>query len=405
MKKWSVLCLAACLSAALCACGSPSTVTEETAAAESESIEIVETESAAEEVESSEAAETQEAQTQETEVQPAVQQNVPVSFLTGLECTEEERNSRPLAIMMNNIKAGCPQAGIAEASVIYEAPVEKADITRLMALFENWKDMERIGYVRSSRDYFVYCALEFDAIYAHYGQATPYVGDLLNSDAVDNLSGAVAGIDRPAANAYPRTEARKAPHNVYTTGELLMEAVEKFDYSLTYHDTHSQKFIFALPGKRVSYDNGTDATVMYPGGKNKGVANGFSNVQARFEYNPADGKYYRYQYGGEHIDELTGEQLAFDNVIFQYCDGEFRDSNGYMAFNVHGGFNPGDSESQSYRAQIFTGGKMVEASWFRVNNESPAIYVGKDGNGVILNPGKTWICLIWNDHAEDVVIE
>ena len=202
-----------------------------------------------------------------------------------------------------------------------------------------------------------------------------------------------------------RSDDRKAPHNVYTTGQDVLDAVEKFEYSLTYHDTHSQKFIFALPGKRIYYDNGTAATVMYPGGKEKGVANGYSNVQAYFEYNPEDGKYYRYQYGSEHIDEQTGEQLAVDNVIFQYCDGEFRDENGYMAFNVHGGFNEGDSESQSYRAQVFTGGKMVEASWFRVNNESPAIYVGEDGNGVILNPGKTWICLIWNDHAEDVVIE
>ena len=410
MKKWSVLCLVACLSAALCACGSSSTAVEEKAA-ESQSVEIVETvtkeaetvEEVVEETQEETAEEVQEEQV--VEEQPAPVVTGPVSYLTGLECTEEQRNARPLAVMLNNIKAGCPQSGIAQASVIYEAPVEKADITRLMALFENWQDMEHIGYIRSSRDYFVYSALEFDAIYAHFGQATPYVGDLLNSDAVDNISGAVAGIDRPASKAYMRTEDRKAPHNVYTTGQDVLDAVEKFEYSLTYHDTHSQKFIFALPGKRISYDNGVDATVMYPGGKEKGVPNGFSNVQSRFEYNAEDGKYYRYQYGAPHIDEQTGEQLAFDNVIFQYCDGAFRDENGYMIFNVHGGFNPGDSESQSYRAQVFTGGKMVEASWFRINNESPAIYVGKDGNGVILNPGKTWICLIWNDHAEDVVIE
>ena len=58
-----------------------------------------------------------------------------------------------------------------------------------------WQNLDTIGYIRSSRDYFVYSALEFDAIYAHFGQATPYVGDLLNSDLVDNISGAVAGID------------------------------------------------------------------------------------------------------------------------------------------------------------------------------------------------------------------
>ncbi len=83
-----------------------------------------------------------------------------------------------------------------------------------MPLFENWQNLDTIGYIRSSRDYFVYSALEFDVIYAHFGQATLYVGDLLNSDLVDNISGAVAGIDRPASKAFMRTDKRKAPHNV-----------------------------------------------------------------------------------------------------------------------------------------------------------------------------------------------
>ena len=60
---------------------------------------------------------------------------------------------------------------------------------------------------------------------------------------------------------------------------------------------------------------------MYPGGEKTGVGNGYSNVQAYFEYNDEDGKYYRYQYGDKHIDETTGEQLTVDNVIFQYCHG------------------------------------------------------------------------------------
>ncbi len=110
-----------------------------------------------------------------TEAEP--QEERIVSYLTGLEVTEKEREQRPLAVMFNNLKAGCPQAGIADAGVIYEAPVEGADVTRLMGIFEDWQGLERLGSIRSSRDYFVYCALEFDAIYAHFGQATPYDGD------------------------------------------------------------------------------------------------------------------------------------------------------------------------------------------------------------------------------------
>lgn len=386
MKKISLFCLAACM-AALCACGSQ--------AAEESPVESLESETGIE----SEAPESAAVETQPAE------DAVPTSYLTGLECTEEEREQRPMAVMINNIEAGTPQAGIGQASVIYEAPMEAADVTRLMPLFEDWQDMEMIGYIRSSRDYFVYCALEFDAIYAHFGQATPYVGDMLNSDLVDNISGAVAGIDRPASNAFARTSERKAPHNVYSTGEMLLDAVEKFGYSLTYHDTHKQKFTFAPLGEKADYEDGETVTVMYPGGKSTGIANGYSNVQAYFEYNEEDGKYYRYQYGGEHIDELTGEQLAVDNVIFQYCHGEFRDDKKYMAFNLHGGWEEGAAETGNYKVQVFTGGKMVEGTWSRYADTDPAYYLDADGNPIELNRGKTWICLIWDEHADDVVLE
>ena len=93
-----------------------------------------------------------------------------------------------------------------------------------------------------------------------------------------------------------------------------------------------------------------------------------------------------------------------DNVIFQYCNGEFRDEKGYMAFDVHGGWQEGVDKSQ-YKAQVFTGGKMVEGTWSRYSDTDPAYYVDKNGDPIELNRGKTWVCLVWNDHADDVVLE
>ncbi len=385
MKKIGLFSLALGMTLALCACGR---------GGQEESVQETQTQTGQELSESA-----------SDESVPVSEDPVPTSYLTGLECTEEEQKQRPIAIMINNLEAGCPQAGIAQASVIYEAPMEKASVTRLMPLFENWGDLEYIGYVRSARDYFVYSALEFDAIFAHFGQATLYTGDLINGDGVDNISAAVAGIDRPATKAFMRTDERKAPHNVYTTGEALMEAAEKFQYDLTYHDTRKQKFAFAPYGEEADHPDAPEATVLWPGGESTGVANGYSNVQARFEYNEEDGKYYRYQYGGEHIDELTGEQLAVDNVIFQYCHGEFRDDEGYMAFECHGGWQEGDAESGNFRVQVFTGGKMIEGTWSRYADTDPALYVDEDGNPIELNRGKTWVCIIWDEHADDVVIE
>ena len=341
--------------------------------------------------------ETQTPQIVETETDPAaevVDEDI-VSYFTGLPCTKEQQQHRPLAVMLNNIKEGCPQSGTSEASIIYECPVE-GRITRLMGIFEDYEHVEKIGSIRSCRDYFVFLANEYDCIYCHFGQATPYVGDYLNSDGVDNISGAVSGIERPATNTFYRVSERKAPHNVYINTQGLLEDIEKFGYRTTLREGYTPKFTYLKDGDN-AYSNDPSATVLYPGGKETGKANGFSTVQSRFEYNAEDGKYYRFQYGSEHIDEVTGQQLKFDNVIFQYCHGEVRDVHDYLAFGCHG--------DNGYKVQVFTQGKMKEGTWKRTEDTLPATYTDYDGNPIPLTPGKTWVCIIWNDYAEDVVIE
>ena len=319
-----------------------------------------------------------------------------VSTLTGLPTTETIRNQRPLAVMLNNIKEGCPQSGTEDAAIIYEVPVE-GRITRLMGIFEDYNSVEKIGSIRSSRDYFVYFAMEYDALYAHFGQATPYVGELLNSERVDNISGAVSGIDKPASHSFYRSTDRKAPHNVYIDKEGLLKDIEKFGYRTEHDDSYAEKFVFAENGTDSLYADMKDITVLYPGGKGTDGVNGFSRVQAKFEYNPEDGLYYRYQYGDKHIDEVTGNQLAVTNVIFQYCHGEVRDAEDYLAFGCHG--------DNGYKVQVFTGGKMIEGTWNRIYDTSPAQYVDKEGNPIQLNPGKTWICIVWDEYGSDVVVE
>ena len=47
-----------------------------------------------------------------------------VSYLTGEYVPEAIGRRRPVAVMLNNLRPACPQAGIANAGVVYEAPVE-----------------------------------------------------------------------------------------------------------------------------------------------------------------------------------------------------------------------------------------------------------------------------------------
>lgn len=319
-----------------------------------------------------------------------------ISYLTGLPIDKELEFSRPLAVMLNNIEAGCPQSGIADAAIVYEAPVE-GRITRLMAIYDDYRDLEKVGSIRSSRDYFVYFALEYDAIYAHFGQATPYVGEMLNSIRVDNISGAVAGIKRPATNTFYDDPNRKAPHQKYLNSERLWKDIEKFEYRTYLRQDYVAKFQFETEDTPINFTGAEDVSVIYPGGKTNTRPNGFSYVEARFEYNEEDKLYYRFQYGGEHIDELTGEQLAYNNIIFQYCHGEVRDAEDYLAFGCHG--------DEGMMVRVFTQGKMITGTWNKMTNDGPASYVDNEGNPIILSPGKTWICIIWDEYGDDVVYE
>ena len=54
---------------------------------------------------------------------------------------------------------------------------------------------------------------------------------------------------------------------------------------------------------------------------------------------------------------------------------------------------------------MFNNGKMTEGTWSRYADTDPAYFMDAEGNPIEMNQGKTWVCIIWNTYAEDVVIE
>lgn len=317
------------------------------------------------------------------------------SYLTGLPVDVSVGNRRPIAVMLPNNKAALPQYGISRADVIYEACVE-GRITRLMGIFEDFNDLSRIGPVRSSRDYFVYTALEYDAIYCHWGLAVPYVAELLNSDRVDNISQANKGVDIPTPSAFGRRD--RPGYATEFTGYLFVDkmkaGVEDRGYPWDYEYTFLPKFTFAADGVRADYKDAPAAVRICPG--ENGSRGGYGGIGAYFEYNDTDGLYYRFQYGKKHVDELDGKQLAVSNVVFQYCHGEVRDSHDYLAFGVHG----------EGSCAVFTGGRMIKGRWYRYGgDDSPAKYYDEDGREIIFNQGKTWVCNIWQEYGGDVRVD
>lgn len=303
------------------------------------------------------------------------------SYLTGLWTDEEKVNRRPIAIMLNNIKKAVPQTGISRAAIIYEAPVEGM-ITRLMGIFEDYDDLDKIGSVRSARTYYVFWAKQWDCIYAHFGQcdyANPYL------DQTDNLNG-VKGI---GTTVYYRTSDRKAPHNAYTSAEGLAAGIEQMGYR-TEHEAGYDRgvFLFAEEPGSVTLEGGQDATYVYPGYRH---AN-----EIYFEYDEATGQYLRFQYGGKQIDDMTGEQLAVDNIIIQYNIWEYYfETTPYLFINL---WDTGEG-------WYITQGKAIPITWKGGVEYAPTEYYDADGNELVINPGKTWVCTVLSENAKDTVIE
>lgn len=316
------------------------------------------------------------------------------SYLTGQWTSTEKADRRPIAVMIPNNKPAMPQYGLSKAAIIYEAPVE-GRITRLMAVFEDFDDLERIGPVRSSRDYFVYVAMGYEAIYCNWGLARPYVEELINRPNYYNVSAAVVGIHNPADEAFGRVSRPGYAQEFtgYLKIEGLFKAVERLGYDWNYDADYVPPFLFAADDVRADYAENEDAYVIYPGGRTGNNSGGYGAYNPCFEYHEDDHLYYRYQDGGKQIDEYNNEQLAVSNVVFQYCHGEVRDNHDYLAFGVHG---EGD-------AIVFTNGKAIKGKWLRYDGDfTPAKFYDENGDEIIFNQGKTWVCNIWQEYGESV---
>ena len=332
------------------------------------------------------------------------------SYLTGEWIDADIAQRRPMAVMIPNNRNALPQYGVSYADIIYEAPMEKCSCTRLMGIFQDYDDLEFIEPIRSARHYFLQEALSFDAIYCNWGLAETYVSPLINSDYVDNISAGVKGIDVAADEAFSRDKERQElGYSLEYTGVMSIEgynaAVSRLGYDTDYPtDNFTFPLTFATDASRAEYEDYTDVTTIYPGGNdNQQFANGYSELDPYFVYNPDDHLYYRYQNGEPQIDEVNGEQLAVSNVIIKFVDGERLDDLGYMNFIV---FGAGDG-------LLFTNGKCVELKWARdlafdeglnytndIYAQTRYLYAENEEEEVILNKGKTWICLVWTKYKD-----
>lgn len=288
---------------------------------------------------------------------------------------------RPIAVMMPTDKAAQPSYGIGSAKILYEV-MEEGNISRQLAIIDNWQSLERIGNIRSCRDYYIPIAKEWDPILIHFG-GVYYMQNSITAPDVNNLSGTSeygTGGDKPGAGYFYRTADKKAPHNAYIGASGITQACQSLGYSLNtrpeyYNPSH---FTFAA---------GVNTLEQYPGaipGNVIDLSEIFSYTKSYLTYNAADGLYYKNIHGKAQTDALTGAQLTFSNIIIQNTNWSKRDAKGYLAFqNI-------DSTRDGY---YFTKGRGIHITWKKTSDYEPTRYYDDNGNEIQLNEGKTYIAI------------
>lgn len=309
-----------------------------------------------------------------------------VNPLTGLYVEEDKAKNRPVAIMINNHKKAIPQSGISKADIIYEVPAE-AELVRLMGVFSDLSELNKIGPVRSARHYFIDNALDNDAIYIHFGQST-YAIDTLKKLKIENLN-AMAGCNN-APGKYldhyrdsERKKTRGLEHSAYTTNDKIEKSWDKSRF----RKERKSDFIQLL--------NFSDEELIFDGSKAEVVTIPYSWYQKSvFKYDIENKVYNRFQFDKPHIDAENNEQLKVKNIIIQYTDIHTIPKDPYLCREV--------KTIGSGKAIYVTNGTMKEIKWEKKDHFTPTKYMNLDGSELKVNKGKTWISFFYDNKVSEV---
>ncbi len=283
--------------------------------------------------------------------------------LTGRLVDVAHKNQQVYGVMIDEHVDARPQSGIDQAFLVIEAPVE-AGIPRLLAFFSEDQQVSKIGPIRSARPYFVDWALEFDALYVHVGGS---------NEALEKIAkGATFDLNQFWHDPqFWRSTDRFAPHNVYSSTDLLGVYVKKKQgsgrttdplYGVWKFKTTEPKDV--LPEKiHLSY------------------------VSPEYDFSWAysvEKKAYLRLFDDQPVKTLEGNEIDAQNVVVLLTDVDVIDTVGRRQIRTVG----------QGTAYLFQDGKKTKVVWKKPTSSERLRFYDQNDVEVEMNPGKTWIEVI-----------
>ena len=279
------------------------------------------------------------------------------ALLTGLVIFDEP--IRPvLAVKIDNVVAARPQAGIAQADIVYVEEVE-GGLTRLAAVFHSQTPTE-VGPVRSMRTTDFDLLAQFNSpLFANSGGNRTAVELLRQSTLVDVGAGSEGDL-------YYRTS-RPAPHNLFTNPANLWEVGQGDEYPT------------GLPSPIFEFR--TEDDPFHPDAEPvAGVDIDYGKTTVAYSWN---GTGWDRSQDGNPTTDADGTRIAPTTVIIQITKYTVSQADERSPHAITTGV--GD-------AWILSDGQVVRAAWRRVTSTDQIDYVDATTGAMIrILPGQTWV--------------
>lgn len=286
-------------------------------------------------------------------------------MIDGKLVTAGWENKFPVAVMVENMVSSRPQAGLDRANIVYEALAE-GGITRFLAVYASGEEIKKIGPVRSARTYYLDWAKELNAAYVHVGGSPEALRLIPQYDILD------LNQFYNSPNFW-RAKERAAPHNLYTSSELLARAVVSKEW-----------------GPNGSFEAWNYKNKEQPATTTKTLTLNFSSYsyQVEYKYDPVKNDYSRFQAGAEHVME-DGATIRVKNVIVQFAKTRLADAENRLAIETIG----------EGEARIYLDGKEILGTWKKTTRESRTRYYDSTGQEIEFNRGTAWVEVLPTDRS------
>lgn len=296
-------------------------------------------------------------------------------YYDGVCMEDDDYDRRLVAVMIENHTASRPQSGLADAAIVYEAPVE-ANFTRFLALYPFKDYVHKIGPVRSARPYYLDWVEEYGApMYMHVGGSPEALEQIVQRDMFD--------VNEFSYGWYFwRSKDRYAPHNTYTSSKLYDAAWEKYgDKYDDYYVTSTWEYSDELDCVNGDENDPLSACV-----EEVKITFALPSYITRWKYNTSTAQFDRYQTEGQHID-ADGTPIVADTVIVQEVSSKVIDAIGRKKIGTLG----------LGAATIFANGTVTEGRWEKTSKTGKTMWYDDNNQPIPLKPGKIWIEVVGQD--------